>query len=852
MHRKHYFTLLLLLLLSHLSIAQQGNLMFRRQLQKDPLTPIAFSITNTPGTLQRLLTDKTIRVKSVTPEWIYIQASAQWVSTAQQQGVIQQFYFEHSIPVAMNDTSMVTHHVVEVHNGAGGLQSPYKGNDVIIGYVDEGIDYNHPDFIDSNGHSRVLYYWDHTLPVDPVRTPQPYGYGQLWYNSDIEAGTCGSNEESTAHGTSVAGAGSANGRANGQEAGVAPESKIIIVETDFTLPNWTLTIADACDFIFKKADSLGLPAVVNLSLGSYLGSHDGDDPASILMEQLLDEHPGRIIVSAAGNSGAWGKYHVHATVNSDTSFVWYTNNPSGQLGNNTVYFDVWSDLADANWNYALAANKSTGDFAQRATTAYRLSTTGAGTGPIYDTLYNGSHQRIATIELYPEIVGNDYHIEVYFSHVDSTAYNFAFKTTGAGNYDAWSGASQGLNDPVANVPTAAVYPRIIYYQHPDTLQTIVSSWNCSEKVISVGNVRDRFGHTDKNGNYYEPAPSYNAVVGQLSPNSSKGPSRHGVTKPDISACGDVSLSAGPMWIFSYPAANSVIDIDNWHVRNGGTSMASPIIAGIAALYLEKCHNGTYASFKNDLFATAFTDGFTGTVPNNAYGYGKAHALNLLLASNYTATVSGPTQFCGSDSAFAQTGMPPDSILWNTGSTFDYAPMASSGSYFYTSYNVNGCVMLSDTLTVVAGDIPPTPVITVAGTTLTTAPYANLQWYENGVPIPGATGNSITITLPSSSDFTVTATGTTGCEASDTYNPSAGIAENNAFHIVLYPNPTQDVITVQSDQPVSEVSVYDLQGNCVRHITNFNQVIDLKTAATGTYMVRLTSEKGIGWMKIVKN
>src|SRR5690606_34183917 len=141
-------------------------------------------------------------------------------------------------------------------------------------------------------------------------------------------------------------AGSGNGLANGKATGRAPDSKIIVVETNFELPNWTLTVADACDFIFKTADSLGLPAVVNLSVGSYYGSHDGNDPASEMMESLLDEKPGRIIIGAAGNGGKQGNYHQQATVTSDTSFVWFKNNPTNQIAPNSIYFDLWADSVD--------------------------------------------------------------------------------------------------------------------------------------------------------------------------------------------------------------------------------------------------------------------------------------------------------------------------------------------------------------------------------------------------------------------------------------------------------------------------------------------------------------------------
>src|SRR5690606_26676530 len=112
-------------------------------------------------------------------------------------------------------------------------------------------------------------------------------------------GIC-THSDDAAHGSTVAGAAAGNGRSVGYNHGVAPEADIIMIKTNFNLPNWTLTVADACEYVFKVADSLGKKAVINLSVGSYLGSHDGKDAAGIRMDQLLDEKPGRIIVGAAG------------------------------------------------------------------------------------------------------------------------------------------------------------------------------------------------------------------------------------------------------------------------------------------------------------------------------------------------------------------------------------------------------------------------------------------------------------------------------------------------------------------------------------------------------------------------
>src|SRR5690606_11464448 len=161
------------------------------------------------------------------------------------------------------------------------------------------------DLKNSDGTTRVLRIWDQSTSTGG--TVSPYGYGLVWNKAQIDAGLC-TQMDNDAHGTTVVGAASGNGLSTGYNYGVAPESDIIMIKTKFNNPNWAQTVADACDYIFKVADSLGKPAVVNLSVGDYMGSHDGLDPAALAIDQLLLED-GRIVVAACGNSGAKGKYH---------------------------------------------------------------------------------------------------------------------------------------------------------------------------------------------------------------------------------------------------------------------------------------------------------------------------------------------------------------------------------------------------------------------------------------------------------------------------------------------------------------------------------------------------------------
>ena len=815
------------------SFSQKEALGFRSLLERSPNVAVAFCIPNNSLSLETLRLDG-IPIKCTTKNWIYVTVSPEWIDEHIKNGNLNSYYYEFAPPVALSDTARMMHYVNPVHAGGPGLGGAYTGTNVIIGFVDQGLDFNHPDFIDANGNTRVLRYWDHTVNTGSA-VPQPYNYGIVWTEQDINNGLCTSNETGTSHGTSVAGIGAGNGTANGSNKGMAPDSKIIVVETDFNLPNWTLTIADACDYIFKVADSLGLPAVVNLSLGTYLGSHDGNDPASEMMEQLLDEQPGRIIICAAGNAGNKGKYHVRGEVDSDSSFVWFSNNASNQaaFGPNSIFFDLWSDTTEATYQFAYGANLPTGSYSSRAQSNFRAAMTNLDVS-LFDTLYNANGNRIATIETYTEKIDGAFHLQALFTNVDTTNYLYRFITTGSGSYDLWSGAWLGLNNIVATLPSASVYPPIVHYHAPDSLQSIVSSWNCSEKVISVGNVRCRLGHIDNNGNQYYPASDM-THPGKLSPNSSKGPNRHDIIKPDVSATGDVTLGSGPMAFLLNPANNAAIDSGGWHVRNGGTSMASPTVAGIAALYLEKCGRSTWADFKEALISTSFTDFYTGTVPNNAYGHGKPHALNLLLQANFTATLTGTPSFCPNGATDIQVNCPSgiSELLWSDGTTVNPNSVSSTGPIYATVYNSNGCKATTPSMSIVELDTLPLLPIFQSGNFLATLSFSNYQWTLNGQDIPGATSQTLEI-FPPYGVYTCYCTSPDGCITETApFSLVAGIQSIEGIDVHIYPNPTTSLFTIKGLNNLEKVELIDQQGKS----------LVLQEISSGTYSIEHL-EKGV--------
>ncbi|NDB35118.1 MAG: hypothetical protein EB023_07175, partial [Flavobacteriia bacterium] len=237
------------------------------------------------------------------------------------------------------------------------------------------------------------------------------------------------------------------------------------------------------------------------------------------------------------------------------------------------------------------------------------------------------------------------------------------------------------------------------------------------------------GHITKNNTYYQPAST--TPVGKLSENSSKGPARNGTTKPNITAAGDVALAAGPLAYLSNPANNNTIDQGGFHVRNGGTSMASPVIAGMAALYLQKCPNATYQQFMADLQNTATVDQVTGATPNYAYGYGKADAQLLMTSKNINVHVDSIVGICVGGTATLAVESPHTlyGVLWNNGSTGLTMTTAIVGTYSVNVLDSAGCYTRSNPVTL--GQL--TPPFVDAGASFTSCP---------GVPITlVGTGNA---------------------------------------------------------------------------------------------------------------
>lgn len=795
------------------------------------------------------------QVKMVAGEWVQATLRADAVKALDREETVRSVVFSLSPGRTLNDSMRVKAHVNEAHAGLAPLPAAYKGNGVLVGIIDTGIELNHPDFRDSLGNTRVLRYWDQTLPYDPWLTPTGYGYGQAWDSTAINAGNCPAVDQPSqwGHGTTVAATAAANSNGNGHCAGVAPEADLIIVSNNLLHPNWTSSVVDAVRWVVQQAAQLDRPVSINLSLGDYYGSHDGLDPAALMIDQILMEEPGRSLACAAGNSGNLPDYHLHASPGADTIFTWFTYNPNSMLNIGAVYFDLWADTADfSQVQYSVGADRVTNGYSFRGRIPFR-SIQGTLGQIVTDTLRSVDGNRLGVVFTQAQLRGGQYHMEVYIPQPDSSGQLlYRFITTGPGTFDVWSLDLFGTSKMVTAVPDSTAFPDIVHYVAPDKERTIVDSWACSPQVITVGNYYNQQDYVDISGT----VRNLGGMPGAISATSSAGPTRTGLVKPDVAAPGDATFGAGPLWLLqTFLGADPAKLIDSLHMRGGGTSIASPVVTGTAALLLEKCPRASNAFIRDAVIAGAFADSLSGAVPNGRFGHGKVNAFASLVNTNVNVPVTVPGPLCEGDSVLVSG---PDFMYrywWSNGQTQRDVWTAGNDTLVLTVQTPDGCMGTSDSLMLVPSPLPEAS-ITVDGMTLTSSTAAAYQWFLEGAALEDEDEQELEVEL--NGHYMVQVTDSAGCSAfSDTVHIlSVGVDERGNEALQVWPVPAGDRLHISGLETAPgavEYGIWDAGGRQVLtgSVPRKEPVIPVHRLAAGCYVLKLHAVPAGAHLRFIK-
>jgi subtilisin family serine protease len=490
------------------------------------------------------------------------------------------------------------------------IEQGLDGTGVLVGVADTGLDVTHPDFLDAQGHTRVAWLLDLSAPPRGVHADleQKFGIaastgppiaGAVWSAADIDAAIASGKtstlpHDEVGHGTLVTACAAGNGLGGSKYRGIAPGATILLarITGSGTDSIDTDDVLLGAGFLFDRATALGKPVVVNLSLGSDFGPHDG----TMAWEQALasfigPDHPGRALVAAAGNSGSIAPGDgplVHQNVYVTTGATTRVPIPTiaSQDGGVQVWVAVHSgasirvglDGPDGTWIAPVGADNSAGKQAAGYQAAV-YNGSDAANSPVPAQ----SHGAVVAWEgAWP---GGTYNVTLSGS---GTADLYVQGTGDASGPNAVPlGFAEGVRESTINLPA-----------------TVPS-------IIGVGCTINKSGWTDLDGHVHTLlVPPLDAVGGAVDLGglerrpvdgapcwfSSAGPTLTGVAKPDIMAPGAAIVGAlsqqaippAPASIFSDSQCGTTRceQIDSLHGVSAGTSFSAPIVAGAVAVMLQ--------------------------------------------------------------------------------------------------------------------------------------------------------------------------------------------------------------------------------------------------------------------------
>lgn len=411
------------------------------------------------------------------------------------------------------------------------VQSPINGRGltgagVIIGLIDSGVDYSHPEFRNSDGTTRFISIWDQTIAGRP---PTGFISGTVYDREEINEALKLSpadrlglvpTTDLSGHGTHVLGI------AAGSNMGVAPQADLISVKLGNAIENSfprTTQLMTAVDYIARVAQERGQPVVINLSFGNNYGGHDGRS----LLETYLNDVANRwktSIVCGTGNEAVEGRHINNILRSNESQRVEF----SVSQYEHSINLQLWKNFVDEfDVSIISPSNVVVGPLTRRLGT---------------QRFFLGQTEMLV---FFGEPAPYNQDEEIYFDFIprsdfiDSGLWKIELipKRIVVGRYDMW-------------LPSAAATGSFTRFLNPseDTTLTIPST---SSNVISVG--------------------AYNSANDGLAFFSGRGYTRNGAIKPDLVAPGVNISSASPGGGYS--------------VRSG-TSMATPYVSGSAALLMQ--------------------------------------------------------------------------------------------------------------------------------------------------------------------------------------------------------------------------------------------------------------------------
>lgn len=520
----------------------------------------------------------------------------------------------------------------------------FDGTGVVCGMMDTGLEANHINFKNSDGTSRIKRLW-HMNSTN----------GTSVMYTDQTIGSFTTDNTSQGHATHVAGiiGGSYKGNgtyfhvnsASGSNGSLMTNSPIpyygVATGADLAFAVGSLSqanIINGVTNIIDYAKSVGKPVVVNMSLGSTLGPHDGTDAYSVALTALGKRG---IICMSAGNDGDANisiVKKITSTSGNDSMLRTFVRGNSS-TGVITGYTDLWGtdntvltvewgiyDTTNGNFTPVVTVNSANGESSTSGNTDFSQSFNGSISASSYIdpsnnrfnvyTTFNGVSSNVSTKAIALRVSGAAVGQSLYlYSSTESLTFSSQPSESGTMVSGFTSGsAANSINDAC-----------------------------CADNIISVGSYNTRLTWGRLSGDVYGYSGSGYSVNG-ISPFSSYGTSFNGTALPYVCAPGAAIISS----YSSYYAGGSASTTMSASATSGsntyywgqmqGTSMSCPFVSGTIGLWLQADPTLDFDKVMNVIKNTSYFQQLT--MRNGRWGYGQIRAVNGLkeVLANRTSAV----------------------------------------------------------------------------------------------------------------------------------------------------------------------------------------------------------------------
>lgn len=499
--------------------------------------------------------------------------------------------------------------VESVHSGTD-LDMPYLGTGVVVGVLDTGFEYAHNNFYTSDGTElRVKRVWNQNSS-SYLGSPENYSYGAE-YATEEKIIAAAQDNTSEYHATHVTGIAAGSNETLGLK-GVAPDADIVMVSMDlYDYSTEYVSLSDGIKYMYDYADSVGQPCVVNMSLGTHVGPHDGTSTFDRVCDLMQGE--GKLLVGAAGNEGDY-PLHLGYTFSEeqDTVVRALVQFYSGY----GACIDIWGD-ANTPYEVQLVMYDTKNDSIVASSSVFDPSVETKST--FYPQVGGGGYAMITGTQ---DSYNNKYNAMV--TSYMNTSNNYALGliiTAKEGTVHAW--ADGYYCEFYSNTNKEG-------WTDGDTNSTMGEVGGTGKRIITTGAYTSSSTFTNYAGNTY----SVGGIDGYIAYFSSLGPTPDGRMKPDISAPGHTVISS-----YNTAAVSSqddylvyIDEVDGQEYYYGacsGTSMSTPFVTGVLATWLQTNPKLTPEDVREILSKTATNDKYTGSIlalgGDNTFGYGKINA-----------------------------------------------------------------------------------------------------------------------------------------------------------------------------------------------------------------------------------